>query len=410
VVEEINISKIAVSKISFDDTNPNILTKEQMKSLKLVMEKFGFLAPVILNKDLQVIDGEHRVRVYQELGKKTIPAYVIDVNTINKKMLRQLMNKLRGEHDKQKDAEEFKLIFEAGKLNEFSNLLAAQTEDFQAILEKKFDIGFERAEEQEVPEPPTKPKAKLGDIYQLGKHRIMCGDSTNQTTIKQLMTSKAKITFTSPPYNMGKNARVTDRDADSKYANSDDNIKNYATFLINFTINCLNESDYVFIDIQQLANNKIEFIEYLYELRNYFVDRLIWDKEQVQPALAKNIFNSEFEDIIVFKDEDKPSRSITSGNKFHGTINNVYKGKPQKNNDVAAIHKATFPLHLPQFIIKNFTIEDDIVLDPFLGSGTSLIACEQTGRICYGMELDPVYIDVIITRWENYTGKKAKKV
>ena len=83
MVEEINISKISVNKITFDETNPNILTKEQMKSLKLVMEKFGFLAPVILNKDLQVIDGEHRVRVYQELGKKTIPAYVIDINTIN---------------------------------------------------------------------------------------------------------------------------------------------------------------------------------------------------------------------------------------------------------------------------------------------------------------------------------------
>jgi ParB-like chromosome segregation protein Spo0J len=191
VVEEINISKIAVSKISFDDTNPNILTKEQMKSLKLVMEKFGFLAPVILNKDLQVIDGEHRVRVYQELGKKTIPAYVIDVNTINKKMLRQLMNKLRGEHDKQKDAEEFKLIFEAGKLNEFSNLLAAQTEDFQAILERKFDIGFERAEEQEVPGIPDKPKSKVGDIYQLGKHRIMCGDSTNQRPLN-IIDSKMK--------------------------------------------------------------------------------------------------------------------------------------------------------------------------------------------------------------------------
>ena len=108
MVEEINISKIAISKITFDETNPNVLTNEQMKSLKLVMEKFGFLAPVVLNKDLQVVDGEHRVRVYQELGKKTIPAYVIDVNNINKKMLRQLMNKLRGEHDKQKDAEEFK--------------------------------------------------------------------------------------------------------------------------------------------------------------------------------------------------------------------------------------------------------------------------------------------------------------
>ena len=126
--------------------------------------------------------------------------------------------------------------------------------------------------------------------------------------------------------------------------------------------------------------------------------------------MAKNITNSEFEDILIFKNSDNPTGAITSGNQFRGTISNAYHDTPQKANDIAKTHKATFPLHLPQFIINNFSLKNDLVLDPFLGSGSTLIACEQTGRTCYGMEIDPEYVDVIIERWENFTGQKAVKL
>ena len=404
MVEEINISKIAISKITFDETNPNILTKEQMKSLKLVMEKFGFLAPVILNKDLQVIDGEHRVRVYQELKKKTIPAYVIDVNTINKKMLRQLMNKLRGEHDKQKDADEFKLIFEAGKLNEFSELLSAQTEDFQAILEKKFDIGFEKEEVNEIPEVPKKPKSKLGDIYQLGKHRIICGDSTLDDTFNKLLNdSKATITFTSPPYNVGNSV--------SKYNEYDDNLldDDYNELLNKFTDLSINFSEYVFVNLQQLAHNKISFINYLHKYRYNLVDRMIWHKTVAQPS-PKNVLNQRFEDIMIFSDKKTAKNKKITTVDFGDDVPDIFKFDKQSQNAYADTHNATFPIQFPQHIIKNFTKKDDIILEPFLGVGTTLIACEQTERICYGIELDPLYIDIIIQRWENHTKKKAIKL
>jgi DNA modification methylase len=209
---------------------------------------------------------------------------------------------------------------------------------------------------------------------------------------------------------MGKNAKVTDSEVKSKYQNFDDNLENYLEFLIQFTNGCLENTEYTFVDIQQLANNKIDFIDYLHHFKLNFCDRIIWNKEQAAPAMAINITNSQFEDIIIFRSEPNPTRTITSGKIFHGTISNVYNGKPQKNNDIADILKATFPLHLPLFIIQNFSLENDIILDPFLGSGSTLIACEQTKRICYGMEIDPAYIDVIIERWENFTGKKAVKI
>ena len=134
MVKEIALQDIPVNDIKFDETNPNVLTPEQMVALKATIKKFGFLAPVILNKKLEVIDGEHRVTVYKELKKETIPAYVINVDTINKKILRQLMNKLRGEHDPLKDKEEFKMINDAGRLNDFTNLLAVNISDFDKVI------------------------------------------------------------------------------------------------------------------------------------------------------------------------------------------------------------------------------------------------------------------------------------
>ena len=148
MVEDVPLQNIIVNDIKFDDTNPNILTPEQMIALKSTMEKYGFLAPVILNKNLEVIDGEHRVTVYKELKKETIPAYVLDIDTIDKKILRQLMNKLRGEHDPFKDKEEFKMIYEAGRLNDFTNLLAVNITDFDKVINPPMDIGDNRESEK----------------------------------------------------------------------------------------------------------------------------------------------------------------------------------------------------------------------------------------------------------------------
>jgi hypothetical protein len=148
MVEDVPLQNIIVNDIKFDDTNPNILTPEQMIALKSTMEKYGFLAPVILNKNLEVIDGEHRVTVYKELKKETIPAYVLDIDTIDKKILRQLMNKLRGEHDPFKDKEEFKMIYEAGRLNDFTNLLALNITDFDKVINPPMDIDDNRESEK----------------------------------------------------------------------------------------------------------------------------------------------------------------------------------------------------------------------------------------------------------------------
>ena len=135
-VKEFAVKKVAITSIKFDKTNPNEVSDEQMQALTKGMERFGYLAPVILDKKYKVVDGEHRVRVYEKLGKKTIPAYVIDVDKYDQKILRQVMNKLRGEHDLLKDSKEFNILEKANKLDDLADFLAKDEKDFLRIAEK----------------------------------------------------------------------------------------------------------------------------------------------------------------------------------------------------------------------------------------------------------------------------------
>ena len=133
-VKEFAVKKIPISSIKFDKTNPNIVSEEQMEALSKGMEKFGYLAPIIVNQNMEVLDVEHRVKAYEKLGEKKIPAYVINANKFDGKMLRQIMNKLRGEHDTKKDSLEYQILEQAGKLDEFSELIAQPKQKFLDAL------------------------------------------------------------------------------------------------------------------------------------------------------------------------------------------------------------------------------------------------------------------------------------
>jgi len=373
MVEELSVISVKLSEIKFDETNPNELSQDQMESLKLTMEKFGYLAPVILNKDLQVIDGEHRVRIYQEIGKETIPAYILDIDTVDKKILRQLMNKLRGEHDKHRDGLEFKSIFDAGKLEEFAKLLATDVEEFEKVIAKQFDIVFEKEEEDDVPDLPLKPKAKLGDIYQLGDHRVMCGDSLKDLDIL-LLGKKPHMLFTDPPYGLGGYAGRSGKFEGVKGDNED--------------VTKFYESLPKDIPERYIWGNwgNIKSIEEIPR------DVIIWRKNNFGMGRG---YRGQYEICLYF-------------GSFKGSDSDVWDVK--KDNVEEYKHPTQKPIELCVRALKNSTKDLDLVLDCYMGSGSTLIACEATNRVCYGMELDPGYIDVIVQRWENYTGKKAKKI
>lgn len=280
--------------------------------------------------------------------------------------------------------------------------------DIDLLGIKGFEIDVADKEpgcdEDEVPEAPVEPKTKRGDIYKLGRHRLMCGDSTSIDDVERLMNgSRADICFTSPPYNVGK----TPNGNEQKYLNdSDDRSKSeYCDFLCAFTTLALTVCDFVFSNIQSLSGNKVALIEYLYKMKSYYADTIIWDKLTAEPAMAKNVLNSRFEYVHVFSHR---ANRVIGSIEFRGTLENVFQFNSRKDKEFAKVHKATFPVAFAEHFVSSFS--NSSVLDPFGGSGTTMIAAEKLGKQSYVMELDPHYCDVIVSRWEKYTGQKAELV
>jgi DNA modification methylase len=144
-----------------------------------------------------------------------------------------------------------------------------------------------------------------------------------------------------------------------------------------------------------LANNKIAFMSLLNDYKQNLIDIAIWNKEHAAPHVAENVMASTFEFILFLSPKTNPTKAITTG-KFRA-VQNVYSAPPQRNNEFAKHHGATFPMHLPEWVIKTFTTNQP-VLDLFCGTGTTMAASHQLKRKCYGMELDPKYCQVIVDR------------
>ena len=255
-------------------------------------------------------------------------------------------------------------------------------------LEKAVEDGYE------MPDQIT-TDIVLGDLFEIGPHRLLCGDSTDSDAVARLMNGrKAEIAFTSPPYNAGTTPTEIKMGKTSKYANDTDDKSEYEylKLLTDFTNNTLLFSEYSFVNIQSLSGNKTALIDFLYNMKSFYADTLIWNKQNSQPAMAENVLNSQFEYVHVFS--NKANRAIGT-KKFRGTLSNVLEISKQTQNKVKE-HNATFPINLASHFVSNFC--EKSVIDLFLGSGTTMVAAHQLNRKCYGMELDPKYCQVIVDR------------
>lgn len=369
------------------------------------IKEFGFKVPIVIDKKGVIVAGNTRYKASRQLGLEEIPCLVADDLT-------------------EQQIKAFRIA--DNKTHEFAEWdMELLSVEFEELKELDFDIGLTGfgadelsdifgEEETEVAEDnyevvlPEEPKAKLGDIYQLGRHRLMCGDSTDEKTVAKLMNGeKADIAFSSPPYNAGTTATETAMGRTTKYnGNDDDKSKaEYIDFLNAYIKQAIEHSEYVFMNVQSISNNKLALIDVLYHNREIYADTIIWDKIHGQPAMAENVMNSVFEYVHIFS--RKANRAVGTV-QFRGTIDNILHLQSQRKNEYSDIHNATFSVEFASHFIRNFAKEG--VLDQFGGTGTSLIACEQLNRTCYMMELDPKYCDVIIDRWETFTGEKAVKI
>lgn len=273
---------------------------------------------------------------------------------------------------------------------------------------------FSQATEDKIP-PVSKgtPDSKLGEVYELGNHRLMCGDSINPEHMAKLMGGgMAKVVFTSPPYNM----------AGKMYENYKDNLKSegYVKFNIN-VIKALKPflKGFLFWNISYNKNARSEFIEIMYKITREtglkFLELIVWNKGHGMPITSRELMTRQYEDILVVGNEENieldmelfylgtTDKKILFNKSTAQALTN-YWYIPTNDTQIKNL-LACFPVALPFKAIKIMSQPDDIILDPFGGSGTTMIASEQLNRKCCMMELDPRYCDVIRKRYAAFTGQ-----
>jgi DNA modification methylase len=381
---------VPISQVIPNKTNPRFIKDDKFKKLVQSIKDFPQmleLRPIVVDSEMVVLGGNMRLKACQAAGLTEVPILIAD----------QLTPEQQAEF----------IIKDNVGFGEWDWDILANEWDMQDLQDWGLDLPFDNtpvleAEEDDYEAPSEiKTDIVLGDLIEIGQHRLMCGDSTDSDAIAKLMDGKrAAMAFTSPPYNAGKSEALSGNthSGDNKYNEYNDNQSKsqYLDLLIGFTNNAIANAEYLICNIQTLAGNKIALIEYLYQYKDNFIDVAIWDKGHGAPQMAANVMNSAWEYMFFISSKEKASRAIP-GAKFKGNVPNIYRGKPQRNNEFSSVHAATFPIDLPEWGMQ-FTKVGDIVLDQFIGTGTTMVAAHQLNRKCFGMELDPKYCQVIVDR------------
>jgi DNA modification methylase len=386
------VNKIPISQLNPAKYNPRKDLQPgdpEYEKLKRSMQEFGYVEPIVWNKRTgNIVGGHQRYKVLLDMGMSEVDCVVVDLDETKEKALNLALNKIQGDWDYLKlkdllqelDTGEFDLELTGFDMGEIEDLMT------------QFHVPGEIIED-DVPEPPEEPITKLGDLWLLGRHRLLCGDATDPEKVSKLMENQlADMIFTDPPYN------VDYQGSAGKIMNDNMTDDAFYRFLIDAFRNMAQKSKegapiYVCHADSEGLNFRAAFKEAGWDLKQC----IIWVKQRF--VMGRQDYHWQHEPILYGW---KPG----AAHKFYGdrkqtTVWQI--DRPMANRE----HPTMKPVNLCAKAIENSSKSGDIIIDFFGGSGSTLIAAEQLNRTCYMMELDPVYCDVIIKRWENFTGQKA---
>lgn len=396
---------LPIHEVKFHPKNRNNHPKDQIERLAEILKYQGWRYPIkISNLSGCIVSGHGRVLAARHLDLDTVPVQRQDYET---------------------EEQEYADLISDNSIASWSELDLSSINSDIVDLGPDFNIDLlgikdfivepvdklePQCDEDEVPDALPEPKVVRGDLFTLGNHRLLCGDSTMIDNVERLMNGKkADITFTSPPYNAAKNDHFVGKinGFDKKYNTHSDELSDdaYLDLLTEFTTISLTNSAYCFVNIQLLTHNRIPLFKYQERFQSLIKDVLIWNKKQCPPNIVKGAFNTKWEYIFCFS-EDNETRGFPCD--WRGQHPNVVETESNAANEFADTHKAGFPVALPNWFLEKFDFVKT-VYDPFGGTGTTIIACEKTNRTCFMMELDPHYCGVILDRWQKFTGKKAHR-
>lgn len=389
------IEKIQTARLIPADYNPRKDLKPgdaEYEKLKRSLEEFGYVEPVIWNKTTShVVGGHQRLKVLLDMGATEVECVVVEMDAEKEKALNIALNKISGEWDKEKLAlliadlqgADFDVSLTGFDPAELDDLFKNSIKD--GIHDDDFDV------DAELKEPPI---TKLGDVWTLGRHRLVCGDSTKADTFDLLMAgAKANLVITDPPYNVNYEGSA------GKIKN--DNMENSAFY--NFLLAAFQNIESVMADdasiyVFHADTEGLNFRRAFSDAGFYLSGCCIWKKQSL--VLGRSPYQWQHEPVLYGWKKNGKHQWYTG--RKETTIWEF--DKPKKNGD----HPTMKPIPLLAYPIMNSSMSNTLVLDPFGGSGSTLIACEQTDRSCYTIELDEKFCDVIVKRYIEQVGTADK--
>lgn len=387
------IVKRKITELIAAEYNPRKINKVQEQDLKDSLTRFGLVDPIIININKErkniVIGGHQRLRVWADLGNTEIDCNELDLTLDKERELNIRLNKNGGTFDD----ELVKEYFDYEELTEWGFTPEELFEQEETTAD-----GF--IDDDEIPEA-KESKVKRGDIWQLGEHRIMCGDSTSSDDVAKLMNGeKGDMVFTDPPYNVDYGNSNNPRHKSRTILNDKKSISDWDKFVKDYVTNLLlftNGNIYISMSDKELGHLQRVFEE----CGGRWASFIIWVKDRL--ILSGKDYHSRHETILYGWNKKIENRLRVEDRKQ----DDVWEIKRPSNSD---LHPTMKPIELIERMLINSSKKEHIILDLFLGSGSTLIAAEKLNRKCYGMELDEKYCDVIIERWEQFTGLKSEKI
>ena len=409
-----------ISDLRPDPKNPRAHSKKQIDQIARSIETFGFNAPVLIDGTLKIIAGHGRCLAARKLGWREVPTISL-------------------EHLTQAEAQAYMIadnrltdtsVWDDGLLAEHFESLASLDLDF-SIETTGFDMGeidfriegAKRKDEKED-EPPFdlqdgKAVSRPGDIWILGEHRILCGSALDQDAVARLMAENlAAVVFVDPPYNLEISGNVSGLGAiqhrEFAMASGEMSEASFTAFLTSSLRLLAKHSGqgsihFVCMDWCHIMELGAAGREVYSELKNICV----WTKHN---AGMGSFYRSQHELVFVFKNGNAPHQNNIQLGRFGRNRSNVWAypgansfGRGTGEGNPLEMHPTVKPVGLVADALLDASARRDIVLDVFLGSGTTLIAAEKTGRICYGVEIDPLYVDTAIRRWQSLTTQQARR-
>lgn len=387
------IKQVEISKLVPYVNNARTHSDSQVAQIAASIKEFGFRDPILIDEDNMILCGHGRVLAARKLGLEEVPTISTEgMSDTQKKAFIIAHNKIATNAGW--DDELLAIEFEELKLEGYDFSLTGFGEDEINALNPQVTVGL--TDDDQVPEPPKIPTTVLGDVWMLGHHRLMCGDSTSIDAVERLCSSPVDMLLTDPPYNVAYEGATKEKLTIINDSMDDDSFRKFLgdAFIAASTVMKSGAVFYIWHADVEGYNFRGACRDAGWKVRQ----TLIWKKSSM--VMGRQDYHWKHEPCLYGWKEG--AGHLWASDRKQTTIMDFEK--PNRNGE----HPTMKPVSLFEYQMLNNTKGGDIVLDLFGGSGTTTIAAEKHGRVSYLMELDPKYCDVIVKRWEEFTGKKAE--